>query len=56
MAGDLNTHDQVAGLFTNFTWTKGNLTVEEAEVVKHWKTPYTDVFISLTGFLLFTVE
>ncbi|XP_026467540.1 chloride channel protein 2-like isoform X2 [Ctenocephalides felis] len=54
MAGDLNTHDQVAGLFTNFTWTKGNLSVQEAEVVKHWITPYSDVFISLSGFLLFT--
>ncbi|XP_049954141.1 chloride channel protein 2 isoform X1 [Schistocerca serialis cubense] len=53
MAGDLNTHDQVAGLFTNFTWTKEWLSVEEQEVVNHWRTPYTSVFVSLAGFTIF---
>ncbi|XP_033224488.1 chloride channel protein 2 isoform X7 [Belonocnema kinseyi] len=55
MAGDLNTHDQVHGLFTNFTWTRENLSVEEVNVVKHWATPYTDVFVGLLSFTLFTV-
>ncbi|XP_046388318.1 chloride channel protein 2 isoform X3 [Ischnura elegans] len=54
MAADLHTHDQVVGLFTNFTWTKEDLTVEEADVVRHWTTPYTDVFVSLAAFLAFT--
>ncbi|XP_075233204.1 chloride channel protein 2 isoform X2 [Lycorma delicatula] len=54
VAGDLNTHDQVAGLFSNFTWTKGYLTVEEAEILRHWTTQNTDVFISLCGFMLYT--
>ncbi|KAG8225087.1 hypothetical protein J437_LFUL000066 [Ladona fulva] len=54
MAADLNTHDQVVGLFTNFTWTKEDLTVEEADIVNHWTTPYTDVFVSLAAFLAFT--
>lgn len=54
MAGDLNTHDQVYGLFTNFTWTKENLGVEEMNIVKHWSSPYTDVFTGLLGFVLFT--
>ncbi|XP_032669295.1 chloride channel protein 2 isoform X1 [Odontomachus brunneus] len=54
MAGDLNTHDQVYGLFTNFTWTKKNLVAEEMNIVKHWSTPYTDVFSGLLGFVLFT--
>lgn len=56
MAGDLNSHDQVSGLFTNFTWTKPNLTVQEAEVIGHWRTPYTGVFCSLAGFALFNVN
>ena len=56
MAGDLNTHDQVHGLFTNFTWTKGNLSVEEVNVVKHWATEYTDVFVGLLLYTLFTVR
>ncbi|CAK9798858.1 Chloride channel protein 2 [Anthophora plagiata] len=54
MAGDLNTHDQVYGLFTNFTWTKEELGVEEMNIVKHWSTNYTDVFIGLFGFVAFT--
>lgn len=56
MAGDLNTHDQVYGLFTNFTWTKEELGVEEMNMVKHWSTAYTDVFIGLIGFVAFTVN
>lgn len=56
MAGDLNTHDQVHGLFTNFTWTKENLVAEEMNIVKHWSTPYTDVFSGLLGYVLFTVR
>ncbi|XP_011861094.1 PREDICTED: chloride channel protein 2 isoform X4 [Vollenhovia emeryi] len=54
MAGDLNTHDQVFGLFTNFTWTKENLSVEEMNIVKHWSTSYTDVFSGLLSFVLVT--
>ncbi|XP_012233743.1 chloride channel protein 2 isoform X5 [Linepithema humile] len=54
MAGDLNTHDQVHGLFTNFTWTKEHLGAEEMNIVKHWSTPYTDVFSGLLSFVLVT--
>ncbi|XP_029175926.1 chloride channel protein 2 isoform X3 [Nylanderia fulva] len=54
MAGDQNTHDQVHGLFTNFTWTRENLSVEEMSIVKHWSTPYTDVFSGLLSFVLVT--
>ncbi|XP_034937991.1 chloride channel protein 2 isoform X2 [Chelonus insularis] len=54
MAGELNTHNQVHGLFTNFTWTKQRLSVEEMSVVKHWTTPYSDVFVGLFGYVLFT--
>lgn len=54
MAGDLNTHEQVVGLFSNFTWTKTDLTVEEADVLHHWTTRNTDVFVSLCGFIGYT--
>lgn len=54
MAADINTHDQVLGLFSNFTWTKDDLTVEEAAVLRHWSTDRTGVFVSLAGFTLFT--
>ena len=56
MAGDLNTHDQVHGLFTNFTWTKEDLNVEERNIVKHWATEHTDVFVGLLSFTVFTVK
>ncbi|XP_074107316.1 chloride channel protein 2 isoform X1 [Cotesia typhae] len=54
MAGELNTHNQVQGLFTNFTWTKSGLSVEEMSVVQHWSTPYSDVFVGLFAYALFT--
>ncbi|XP_063984515.1 chloride channel protein 2 isoform X2 [Diachasmimorpha longicaudata] len=54
MAGELNTHYQVQGLFTNFTWTKPHLSVEEMSIVQHWSTPYSDVFLGLFGYVLFT--
>lgn len=56
MAGDLNTHDQVHALFSNFTWTKLDLNVEERNVVKHWSTENTDVFVGLVSFIAFTVR
>ncbi|XP_023247011.1 chloride channel protein 2 [Copidosoma floridanum] len=54
MAGVLNTHDQVHGLFTNFTWTKLDLNVEERNIIKYWSTEQTDVFVGLLGFTAFT--
>ncbi|XP_011297399.1 chloride channel protein 2 isoform X2 [Fopius arisanus] len=54
MAGELNTHYQVQGLFTNFTWSKQHLNVEEMSIVRHWTTPYSDVFLGLFGYVLFT--
>ena len=54
-AGDLTTHQQVSNLFSNFTWTKGNLSVEEQALVAHWTTPYTGIYVNLVGFVLFTV-
>lgn len=55
IAGDLTTHEQVTALFINFTWTKPNHTVEEMNILQHWSTPHTDVFIGLFGFIAFTV-
>nr|CAH7729648.1 unnamed protein product [Callosobruchus chinensis] len=54
LAGDLNTHRQVASLFSNWTWTNTNLTVSEAEVLGHWTTDWTGPYISLTCYIIFT--
>ncbi|XP_035894794.1 chloride channel protein 2 isoform X1 [Anopheles stephensi] len=54
IAGELSTHDQVHQLFSNFTWTKHDLTVEQAAVVSNWRTPETNVFANLIIYLLYT--
>lgn len=56
IAGELSTHEQVHQLFSNFTWTKKDLTVEQATIVNEWSTDYTDVFFHLGAFLLYTVS
>ncbi|XP_046593725.1 chloride channel protein 2 isoform X2 [Neodiprion lecontei] len=54
MAGDLTTHEQVLGLFVNFTWSKPELTVLEMNVLQHWSSAYTDVFVGLFSYVAFT--
>ncbi|XP_031617076.1 chloride channel protein 2 isoform X2 [Contarinia nasturtii] len=54
IAGELSTHEQVHQLFTNFTWTADELTVEQATIVNYWSTEYTDIFFNLSTFMLFT--
>jgi len=44
----------VVTLFTNFSWTKNEFTVQEAEILRHWSTDHSNVFVSLAGFVLFT--
>lgn len=56
IAGELSTHEQVVQLFSNFTWTKNDLTVEQATIVSNWTTFFTDVFVNLTAYTLFTVR
>lgn len=57
IAGELSTHEQVSNLFTNFTWTEKELTVEQAAIVQHWTNPYTqNVFTNLVCYLLYTVR
>ncbi|KAH8243182.1 hypothetical protein KR032_005241 [Drosophila birchii] len=54
LAGELSTHEQVTQLFSNFTWSRDDLTVEQAAVVTHWMTAYTSVFGNLVIYTLFT--
>lgn len=56
IAGELSTHEQVHQLFSNFTWSKNELTVEQAAIVSNWRTAGTNVFINLIVYLLFTVS
>ncbi|XP_035706071.1 chloride channel protein 2 isoform X2 [Folsomia candida] len=54
VAGELTTHDQVVTLFSNFSWSKENFTVEEVTIMKHWINPYTGIFVNCTLFLIVT--
>ncbi|CAH1103822.1 unnamed protein product, partial [Psylliodes chrysocephalus] len=54
IAGDLNTHGQVASLFSNFTWTNSNVTVAHEELLGHWRTEWTSVYVSLACYTAFT--
>ncbi|XP_017848130.1 chloride channel protein 2 isoform X6 [Drosophila busckii] len=54
LAGELSTHEQVTQLFSNFTWSRDDLTVEQAAVVTHWMTNYTSVFGNLVCYTIFT--
>ncbi|XP_053969926.1 chloride channel protein 2 isoform X1 [Anastrepha ludens] len=54
IAGELSTHEQVTQLFSNFTWSRDDLTVEQAAIVTHWVTSYTNIFINLSIYIVFT--
>ncbi|XP_034488309.1 chloride channel protein 2-like isoform X3 [Drosophila innubila] len=54
LAGELSTHEQVTQLFSNFTWSREDLTVEQAAVVTHWTTNLTSVFGNLVCYTIFT--
>lgn len=56
IAGELSTHEQVTQLFSNFTWSRDDLTVEQAAIVTHWVTSYTNIFINLSIYIVFTVS
>ncbi|CAG9772798.1 unnamed protein product [Ceutorhynchus assimilis] len=53
MASDLTPKDQVVQLFGNFTWTQGNHTVAQQEVLKHWSTRWTGIYANLVIFIFY---
>ncbi|XP_066974024.1 chloride channel protein 2-like isoform X4 [Macrobrachium rosenbergii] len=54
IAAHLSTHHQVVDLFSNVTWTKEELSVQEFEIVENWRTPWTGVFVNLIVYITFT--
>lgn len=46
---------KLTGLFSNFTWTKKEFTIEEAEMMNHWRTENTNVFICLSAYIVYNV-
>ena len=56
IAGELSTHEQVVELFSNFTWTSDDLTVEQATIVTNWTTKYSNIFFNLAMYTIYTVS
>ncbi|XP_064090556.1 chloride channel protein 2-like isoform X6 [Macrobrachium nipponense] len=54
LVAHLTTHHQVVDLFSNVTWTKEELSVQEFEIVENWRTPWTGVFVNLIVYITFT--
>lgn len=54
MAAELTTHDQVMELFSNTTWSGTNPEVDEAIIISHWSTPYTNIYVNLVIYVVMT--
>lgn len=54
LAVEIDSHQQIEELFSNFTWTKENYTLHETNVLKNWLVEGTP-FICLGSFAIYTV-
>ncbi|KAG8182992.1 hypothetical protein JTE90_027479 [Oedothorax gibbosus] len=54
MAAELTTHESMNELFSNVTWSNHHLEVDEAIIVSHWTTAYTNIFVNLVVFIIIT--
>ncbi|KAG5861356.1 hypothetical protein JTB14_021814 [Gonioctena quinquepunctata] len=51
IASEVASGPQVVNLFSNFTWTKENLTVAQQNVVSNWMTEYTSIYANLVIYI-----
>lgn len=57
LGGEISTHEQFLELFSNFTWSQDNLTLEQEHIVSHWSNPHSDgVLLNLLCYLLYNVS
>nr|XP_042904243.1 chloride channel protein 2 isoform X2 [Parasteatoda tepidariorum] len=54
MAAELTTHESMNELFSNVTWSNHHLEVDEAIIVSHWTTKYTNIYANLVVFIIIT--
>lgn len=52
----LSTHDQFTQLFSNFTWGRTDLTVEEDTIVNNWRSAYSNIYVNLASHFGFNVS
>jgi chloride channel 2 len=53
LAGHVGYAVQVKHMFSNFSWTGGNLTVAQHDIVKNWQTPWTGIYLHLVCVVAF---
>lgn len=56
VASDIPAGIQVMNLFSNYSWTRENLTVEQQSVVSHWTTNWGNVYVNLMSYFFFQVR
>ena len=56
MASTLTTQQQVISLFSNFTWSRDDLSVEQEDMIAQWRNQHTNIFVSLGIFSVITVS
>ncbi|XP_050299927.1 chloride channel protein 2-like isoform X2 [Anthonomus grandis grandis] len=53
MASSLTPRDQVVHLFSNFSWTQGNHTVAQQQVINSWTTKWSGIYTNLVVFIFY---
>lgn len=53
MASELPAGPQVISLFSNFTWTKDNLTIVQSNLISNWTTHWTGIYENLVIFIAY---
>lgn len=56
IGSQITTHHQMIDMFNNLTWSSPNLTVAEADIVRHWVPEGTNVFVNLLCYFGFHVS
>lgn len=54
LAVEIDSHQQIEELFSNFTWTQTNYSIRESNILRNWVVDGTP-FICLGSFALYTV-
>lgn len=53
----LTNHEVMNELFSNITWSgTSKLEVDDAIIVSHWSTTYTNIYVNLTIFIIMNVS
>ena len=52
MAGQLTSKEALADLFSNTTWTIKDVSPQANEILSHWESQQTNIYVTLVVFIL----